>query len=137
TSPTTSSRAGKATRCRGRSPTSTKPRPSARSPRCPRPTTRASSAGSSTGSRISSAPGAMAQRIRIAIAGPGGRMGQALVGCALDADDLELAAALDVAGASAIGKDAGLPLGRTTGVAVSDDVDAGLARADGLVDFTR
>ena len=79
----------------------------------------------------------MASPIRIAIAGAGGRMGQALVERTLDAADLELAAALDVAGASAIGKDAGLALGRATGVAVGDDVDAALAHADVLIDFTR
>jgi len=79
----------------------------------------------------------MASRIRIAIAGAGGRMGQALVERALDAPDLEIAAALDVAGASAIGTDAGRSLGRTTGVAVGHDVDAALAQADVLIDFTR
>ena len=79
----------------------------------------------------------MASPIRIAIAGAGGRMGQALVERTLDAADLELAAALDVAGASAIGKDAGTSLGRATGVSVGDDVDAALAHADVLIDFTR
>jgi 4-hydroxy-tetrahydrodipicolinate reductase len=103
----------------------------------PQATIRASSAGSSTGSRTSSVPAAMASRIRIAIAGAGGRMGQALVERALDAADLAIAAALDVRGASAIGADAGRALGRTTGVAIGDDVDAALANADVLIDFTR
>ena len=79
----------------------------------------------------------MSQRIRIAIAGAGGRMGQALVERALDAADLAIAAALDARGASAIGADAGRALGRTTGVAIGDDVDAALANADVLIDFTR
>jgi len=79
----------------------------------------------------------MAPRIRIAIAGAGGRMGHALVERTLGAPDLELAAALDVAGASAIGEDAGLSLGRTTGVAIGHDIDEALAHADVLIDFTR
>ena len=79
----------------------------------------------------------MAKRIRIAIAGAGGRMGQALVSAVLESDDLELAAALDVSGARSLGHDAGAPQGRTTGVTVGHDVDAALARADVLVDFTR
>jgi 4-hydroxy-tetrahydrodipicolinate reductase len=79
----------------------------------------------------------MSQRIRIAIAGAGGRMGQALVERALEAPDLTIAAALDVRGASAIGQDAGRAHGRATGVVVGDDVDAALANADVLIDFTR
>jgi 4-hydroxy-tetrahydrodipicolinate reductase len=79
----------------------------------------------------------MANRIRIAIAGAGGRMGQALVAGVLDAPDLALAAALDVAGAPSIGQDAGAALGRATGVIARHDVDAALADADVLIDFTR
>ncbi|MCE7877078.1 MAG: 4-hydroxy-tetrahydrodipicolinate reductase, partial [Betaproteobacteria bacterium PRO3] len=45
--------------------------------------------------------------MRIAIAGTGGRMGQALVARVLEADDLALASALDVAGAATVGRDAG------------------------------
>ncbi len=79
----------------------------------------------------------MASPIRIAIAGAGGRMGQALVAAVLGAPDLVLAAALDAPGAGACGHDAGAPIGRTTGVAVGSDVDAALARSDVLIDFTR
>lgn len=75
--------------------------------------------------------------LRIAIAGVGGRMGQALVEAALDAPDLSLVAALDVAGSAAVGRDAGERIGRTTGVVVDHDLDAALARADVLIDFTR
>lgn len=64
-------------------------------------------------------------------------MGQALVACVLDADDLALAAALDVVGAPSVGRDAGAALGRPSGVVVTSDVDAALARADVLIDFTR
>ena len=64
-------------------------------------------------------------------------MGQALVACVLDADDLALAAALDVVGAPSVGRDAGAALGRPSGVVVTSDLDAALARADVLIDFTR
>ncbi|HET9337935.1 MAG TPA: 4-hydroxy-tetrahydrodipicolinate reductase [Casimicrobiaceae bacterium] len=74
---------------------------------------------------------------RIAIAGAGGRMGQALVAAVLGAADLALSAALDVAGAPAIGADAGKALGRATGVLVGHDVAAALANVDVLIDFTR
>ncbi|MEO8487722.1 MAG: 4-hydroxy-tetrahydrodipicolinate reductase [Betaproteobacteria bacterium] len=79
----------------------------------------------------------MATPIRIAIAGASGRMGQALVAAVLASPDLTLAAALDVRSAASIGHDAGLALGRATGVVVGDDVDAALVRADVLIDFTR
>ena len=75
--------------------------------------------------------------LRVAIAGVGGRMGQALVEATLDAPDLLLAAALDVAGSAALGCDAGERIGRTTGVVVGHDLDAALARGDVLIDFTR
>jgi 4-hydroxy-tetrahydrodipicolinate reductase len=76
-------------------------------------------------------------RLRVAIAGASGRMGQALIAATLAADDLTLAAALDVAGASALGRDAGERIGQATGVLVTDDVDAALRNVDVLIDFTR
>jgi len=79
----------------------------------------------------------MTGRVRIAIAGAGGRMGQALVARVLEAGDLVLASALDVAGAAAVGRDAGAALGRSAGVVVTSGVDAALAGADVLIDFTR
>jgi 4-hydroxy-tetrahydrodipicolinate reductase len=76
-------------------------------------------------------------RIRVAIAGAGGRMGQALIEAMLDADDVTLSAALDVAGSAAIGGDAGERFGRPTGVHVVSDVGAAVRGADVLIDFTR
>ncbi|RZI62092.1 MAG: 4-hydroxy-tetrahydrodipicolinate reductase [Rubrivivax sp.] len=76
-------------------------------------------------------------RLRIAITGASGRMGRMLVEAVLAADDLELAAALDRDGSPAIGQDAGAFLGQTTGVAIASDVQAGLSKADVLIDFTR
>ena len=74
---------------------------------------------------------------RIAVAGAGGRMGQALIEATLAASDLALAGALDLPGSAAAGQDAGARFGRVTGVAVGSDVDAALAAADVLIDFTR
>jgi 4-hydroxy-tetrahydrodipicolinate reductase len=79
----------------------------------------------------------MSDRLRIAIAGASGRMGRMLVEAVLAAPDCELAGALDVAGSPALGQDAGAFAGKTTGVAVTSDLKAGLARAQVLIDFTR
>ncbi|MDH5287597.1 MAG: 4-hydroxy-tetrahydrodipicolinate reductase [Betaproteobacteria bacterium] len=75
--------------------------------------------------------------VRVAIAGAGGRMGQALIEATLAAGDLSLAAALDVPQSPAVGHDAGERIGKRTGVIVGSDVDAALAAADVLIDFTR
>ncbi|MFO1300880.1 MAG: 4-hydroxy-tetrahydrodipicolinate reductase [Burkholderiaceae bacterium] len=75
--------------------------------------------------------------MRIAIAGASGRMGRMLVEAVLEAPDAQLVGALDVAGSASIGRDAGDFLGRATGVAITDDVDAGIADAQFLIDFTR
>ncbi|MFO1326192.1 MAG: 4-hydroxy-tetrahydrodipicolinate reductase [Rubrivivax sp.] len=75
--------------------------------------------------------------LRIAIAGASGRMGRMLIEAVLAAPDTQLAGALDVAGSSAIGQDAGAFLGRSTGVAVTGDLARGLADAQVLIDFTR
>lgn len=74
--------------------------------------------------------------LRIAIAGAGGRMGRALIEAALDASDLQLAAALERSDSPDIGNDCGQFLGRATGVRVSERLDA-IADADVLIDFTR
>ena len=76
-------------------------------------------------------------RLRVAIAGASGRMGHMLIEAVLSAPDLQLAGALDVAGSPALGQDAGGFLGKTTGVAITADLDAGLTNADVLIDFTR
>jgi 4-hydroxy-tetrahydrodipicolinate reductase len=74
---------------------------------------------------------------RVAIAGAGGRMGQALVEAVLADPGLALAAAIDVAGSPLAGRDAGERFGRTTGVVVGADADAAAQTADVLIDFTR
>ncbi len=78
-----------------------------------------------------------APRLRIAVAGAGGRMGRMLIAAVAASDDLELAGALDVPGAPDLGQDAGAALGRDLNVAITSDIAAGLARAQVLIDFTR
>jgi 4-hydroxy-tetrahydrodipicolinate reductase len=75
--------------------------------------------------------------MRIAIAGATGRMGRMLIDTVSDADDAQLVGALDVPGNPLLGRDAGEFSGRATGVAVTADLDAALAGADFLIDFTR
>jgi 4-hydroxy-tetrahydrodipicolinate reductase len=75
--------------------------------------------------------------VRIAVAGAGGRMGQALIEAVLADSGLTLAAAFDVPGSAAEGRDAGERFGRETGVLVATDVDAAARAADVLIDFTR
>ncbi|GLU30788.1 4-hydroxy-tetrahydrodipicolinate reductase [Trinickia caryophylli] len=75
--------------------------------------------------------------MKIAVAGASGRMGRMLIEAVLNDPDATLAGALDRAGSPALGDDAGAFLGKATGVALSDDIDAVLAASDCLIDFTR
>ncbi|MCQ9617011.1 4-hydroxy-tetrahydrodipicolinate reductase [Paenalcaligenes niemegkensis] len=74
--------------------------------------------------------------MRIAITGADGRMGRMLIEAVLNHPELTLTVALDRAGSSSIGVDAGAFLGRDTGILISDDL-ALLENADCLIDFTR
>ncbi|MBI5430371.1 MAG: 4-hydroxy-tetrahydrodipicolinate reductase [Nitrosomonadales bacterium] len=69
-------------------------------------------------------------RIKIAIAGCGGRMGKVLLECVAQADDLVLHAALEHEGSTLIGNTVG-------GVKVTADAMSALRGADALIDFTR
>ncbi|MDH4480105.1 MAG: 4-hydroxy-tetrahydrodipicolinate reductase [Rhodoferax sp.] len=75
--------------------------------------------------------------IAVAIAGASGRMGQMLVEAVRADPAFALAGALDVAGSTAIGHDAGAYAGQTTGVHITADVRAGLHHSQVLIDFTR
>lgn len=75
--------------------------------------------------------------MKLAIAGASGRMGRMLIEYVLNAEGVTLAGALDVPGAAALGQDAGLFLGRETGVRITSDIEAALSGADCLIDFTR
>ncbi len=71
------------------------------------------------------------QKIKIAIAGCGGRMGKVLLDCVAQADDLVLHAALEHGGSPLLGNVV------AEGVRVTADIEAALQGADVLIDFTR
>ncbi|NCS65463.1 MAG: 4-hydroxy-tetrahydrodipicolinate reductase [Hydrogenophilales bacterium CG03_land_8_20_14_0_80_62_28] len=73
----------------------------------------------------------------IAIAGASGRMGRALLEAVSTASDLRLHAALERSGSPFLGRDAGEMVGMPQQVAIADDLDAALAGAHVLIDFTR
>lgn len=75
--------------------------------------------------------------MKIAIAGANGRMGRMLIEAVLNAEDLTLVGALDVAGSASIGTDAGTFLGRNTGVLIESDIAKSCKDAEYLIDFTR
>jgi 4-hydroxy-tetrahydrodipicolinate reductase len=78
-----------------------------------------------------------AQQHRVAVAGASGRMGHMLIEAIAASPDCQLAGALDIAGSPALGQDAAAFLGRTSGVAITSDLRAGLANSQFLIDFTR
>ena len=75
--------------------------------------------------------------MKIAIVGASGRMDRMLIESALKDGGVELVAAIDQPGTSAIGKDAGELVGMPCGVNVTSDTEAAIAKADCLIDFTR
>ena len=75
--------------------------------------------------------------MKIAIAGAAGRMGRMLIEAVLNDPAATLHGALEAPSSPALGQDAGAMLGRATGVAIGADIDAALAGADVLIDFTR
>ena len=77
------------------------------------------------------------EALRVCVAGAGGRMGQMLVEAVRASGDCTLSGALDVAGSPAIGQDAAGFSGQPSGVAITDDVAAGLSGSQFLIDFTR
>ena len=84
--------------------------------------------------------------LKVAIAGAGGRMGAANIRAVVAANGARLHAALSGLGvhsafdrpdSPAIGKDAGSYAGiEPLGVIITDDIDAALAGADAIIDFT-
>ena len=75
--------------------------------------------------------------LRVAVAGASGRMGRMLIEAIRASGDCVLAGALDVPGSPGLGQDAAAFLGHTSGVRITDDLQAGLQGADVLIDFTR
>jgi 4-hydroxy-tetrahydrodipicolinate reductase len=76
-------------------------------------------------------------KLKIAVAGSGGRMGRALLEAVHGGDDVELAAALEAAGSPFLGKNAGELVGAPDRVTISADIGKSLAGCDALIDFTR
>ncbi len=76
-------------------------------------------------------------KIKIALAGSGGRMGKTLLESVLQSDDLMLHAALEHSASAQLGRDAGELAGTACGVKITADVAAALKGADVLIDFTR
>src|ERR1035437_343728 len=76
-------------------------------------------------------------KIKIAIVGASGRMGRMIIESALKDGEVQLVSAIDQPGTPAIGKDAGELVGMPCGVLVTTDIEAGIAKADCLIDFTR
>lgn len=74
---------------------------------------------------------------RIGILGAGGRMGRMLIEAALKDAQVVIGAAFDIPGSPAVGKTVGELVGAPCDVVVGDDVAAGLAHVDCLIDFTR
>ena len=75
--------------------------------------------------------------LKIAIVGASGRMGRMLIEAVLKDGQAELVSAIDLPGTPVIGKDAGELVGMPCGVPVTIDVEAGIAQADCLIDFSR
>src|SRR5687767_4323197 len=77
--------------------------------------------------------------LKLAISGASGKMGKTLVETILNADNVELIAALDVIQSPMIGIDAGQFMGITTGVKIGYDTLEILEQTqpDFLIDFTR
>jgi 4-hydroxy-tetrahydrodipicolinate reductase len=76
-------------------------------------------------------------KTRIGIVGAGGRMGRMLIESTLKDDQVVLGAVFDIPGSPAVGKTAGELVGMASDVRVQDDLAAGLANIDCLIDFTR
>ncbi|WDR07357.1 4-hydroxy-tetrahydrodipicolinate reductase [Devosia rhodophyticola] len=75
--------------------------------------------------------------LKIVVAGAGGRMGAANIRAVSALAGVALHGAVDRAGAEAIGKDAGSFAGiEPLGIAITDDMQAALAGADAVIDFT-
>ena len=75
--------------------------------------------------------------MKIAIAGSSGRMGRTLIEALQQDAEGVLAAALEHGSSPFLGKDAGELVGAPCGVRIGADLDAALAVADCLIDFTR
>ncbi|MCY7389219.1 MAG: 4-hydroxy-tetrahydrodipicolinate reductase [Burkholderiales bacterium] len=76
-------------------------------------------------------------KLRIAIVGAGGRMGRALLDAIGAVPAVKVSSVLEHAGSPLLGLDASALSPNAAGLAISADLDAALANADVLIDFTR
>jgi len=75
--------------------------------------------------------------IKVAVTGAAGRMGGRIITLITEAEGLEVAGAIEMAGHARLGDDAGYVAGcGDLGVAITDSLDQALASADVLIDFT-
>ena len=74
--------------------------------------------------------------IKVAIAGSSGRMGRSLLEAVFESADFSLHAALERAGSTLFGKDAGELVGSFCGTPISGEMES-VSGADVLIDFTR
>lgn len=75
--------------------------------------------------------------IKVAVTGAAGRMGGCIITLVTEAEGLEVAGAVEMAGHAKLGDDAGYVAGcGDLGVAITDSLELALADADLLIDFT-
>ena len=75
--------------------------------------------------------------MKLVVVGAAGRMGRTLVSLIKETQGVALHAAIERSGALVLGNDAGVLAGAGhLGIAVTDDLDAALKGADGIIDFT-
>lgn len=75
--------------------------------------------------------------VKIVIAGACGRMGKAIIRCALNMPEMELAGAIECDNHGDKGKDCGVLVNmKPVGVAITSNIESVLSRADVLIDFT-
>ena len=76
-------------------------------------------------------------QLQVAIAGAGGRMGQALLEAVGSMENARICAALEHAASPLLGRDAGTFSHHAAGTVISSELDGTLTDADVLIDFTR
>lgn len=75
--------------------------------------------------------------IKVAVTGAAGRMGGRIITLVTEAEGLEVAGAVEMAGHGKLGDDAGYVAGcGDLGIAITDSLELALANADVLIDFT-
>lgn len=75
--------------------------------------------------------------MKLVVIGAAGRMGQSLIRAIAENDAVILSGAVERAGSQYLSKDSGVLSGTVfNGIAISDDLEAALSSADGVLDFT-